>query len=198
MLPSSEWKPSAPAMADLSWLNPTPHAIAVYASQPLSPVAPQHSLPSGRYPLLGPGFHRLDRTSLRLAHSFNHLVGDGEQRRRTGETELSGSPVDDDQLEPGRLHDRQVYGLCAVDDAAGIDTALAIRVPHACSVAHEPPDLDKLTLSKHCRYSVTRRQLGELDPPTRKKGAAADHQSIGSLAQEGGEGLIDLAAGVGV
>src|ERR1700747_2271099 len=55
-------------MSDLSWLNPTPHAIAVYASRPLSPVATQHSLPSGRYPLLGPDFHRLDRTSWRLAH----------------------------------------------------------------------------------------------------------------------------------
>src|SRR6516225_819265 len=62
-------------MSDLSGLNPTPHAIAVYASSPLSPVATQHSLPSGRYSLLGPDFHRLDRTSLRLAHSFDHLVG---------------------------------------------------------------------------------------------------------------------------
>src|SRR5262249_16239159 len=51
-------------MSDLSWLNPTPHAIAVYASQPLSPAATQHSLPSGRYSLLGPDFHRLDRASL--------------------------------------------------------------------------------------------------------------------------------------
>src|SRR6187200_2804321 len=50
-------------MSDLSWLNPTPHAIAVYASQPLSPVVTQHSLPSGRYSLLGPDLHRLDRTS---------------------------------------------------------------------------------------------------------------------------------------
>src|SRR3974390_2615946 len=50
-------------MSHLSWLNPTPHAIAVYASQPLSPVATQHSLPSGRYSVLGPDFHRLDRTS---------------------------------------------------------------------------------------------------------------------------------------
>src|SRR6188472_2035076 len=50
-------------MSDLSWLNPTPHAIAVYASQPLSPVATQHSLPSGRYSLLGPDLHRQDRTS---------------------------------------------------------------------------------------------------------------------------------------
>src|SRR5205085_6465147 len=61
-------------MSDLSWLNPTPHAIAVYASCPLSPVGTQHSLPSGRYALLGPDFHRLDRTSLRLAHLFNHFV----------------------------------------------------------------------------------------------------------------------------
>src|SRR5436853_6138373 len=62
-------------MYDLSWLNPTPHAIAVYASQPLSPVATQHSLPSGRYSLLGPDFHRQDRTSFVLAHLFDHLVG---------------------------------------------------------------------------------------------------------------------------
>src|SRR5215468_175882 len=61
-------------MSDLSWLNPTPHAIAVYASRPLSPGATQHSLPSGRYSLLGPDLHRLDRTSLRLAHSLDHLV----------------------------------------------------------------------------------------------------------------------------
>src|SRR5215475_13818001 len=51
-------------MSDLTRLNPTPHAIAVYASQPPSPVTTQHSLPSGRCPLLGPDFHRLDRTSL--------------------------------------------------------------------------------------------------------------------------------------
>jgi hypothetical protein len=50
-------------MSDLSRLNPTPHAIAVYASQPLSPAATQHSLPSGCYPLPEPDFHRLDRTS---------------------------------------------------------------------------------------------------------------------------------------
>src|SRR5262249_26342001 len=50
-------------MYDLSWLNPTPHAIAVYASRPLSPAVTQHSLSSGRYSLLGPDLHRLDRTS---------------------------------------------------------------------------------------------------------------------------------------
>ena len=32
--------------------------------------------------LLGPDFHRPDRTSLRLAHLFDDLVGNGEQRWR--------------------------------------------------------------------------------------------------------------------
>src|SRR6187200_2287521 len=103
MLPSSERKPSAPAMSDLSWLNPTPHAIAVYASRPLSPGATQHSLPSGRYSLLEPDLHRLDRTSLRLAHSFNHLVGRKQELRRDFQAKGLGRLTVDDELEFGRL-----------------------------------------------------------------------------------------------
>src|SRR5207344_515958 len=89
-------------MYDLSWLNPTPRAIAVYASQPLSPVTTQHSLPSGRYSLLGPDFHRLDRTSLRLAHSFDDLVGAGEQGWRHSDAKCLGALEVDHQLEFGR------------------------------------------------------------------------------------------------
>jgi hypothetical protein len=59
--------------SDLSWLNPTPHAIAVYASRPLSPGLTQHSLPSGRCPLLGRSTGWIAPAC--LAHSFNHLVG---------------------------------------------------------------------------------------------------------------------------
>src|SRR5256886_16007186 len=76
-------KTLGPCDIDLSRLNPTPHAIAVYASSPLSPMATQHSLPSGRYPLLGPDLHRLDRTSLRLAHPFDHLDRRHDQRTST-------------------------------------------------------------------------------------------------------------------
>src|SRR5262249_54192421 len=62
-------------MSDLSWFNPTPHAIAVYASRSLSPVAAQHSLPSGRYSLLGPNFHWLDRASFAWrTHSLQRFV----------------------------------------------------------------------------------------------------------------------------
>src|ERR1700704_3474378 len=108
-------------MSDLSWLNPTPHAIAVYASQPLSPVATQHSLPSRSYPLLGPDLHRLDRTSLRLAHLFDHLVGAGDEHGRDFKADrLRGLKVDD-QLELGRLFDRQVSGFGSFQNSVGQD-----------------------------------------------------------------------------
>src|SRR5207247_1623179 len=124
-------------MSDLSWLNPTPHAIAVYASSPLSPVAMQHSLPSGRYSLLGPDFHRLDRTSLRLAHSFDHLVGEREQLVWNLEAErLSGLEIDD-QLELGWLHHWKIGGLRTLENPTDIDAYLAICVGKIASVAHQ-------------------------------------------------------------
>src|SRR6516162_3397652 len=124
-------------MSDLSWLNPTPHAIAVYASRPLSPVATQHSLPSGGYPLLGPDFHRLDRTSLRLAHSLDHLVGNREQRWRNGEAERLRSLEIDDQFELCRLHHRKVGRFGTLENPADIYAGLAIGVRKVRSIAHQ-------------------------------------------------------------
>src|SRR5262252_8883655 len=69
-------------MSDLSWLNPTPHAIAVYASQPTSPLTTQHSLPSGRYSLLGPDLHRLDRTS--FAWRTHSITSSARSRNDSG------------------------------------------------------------------------------------------------------------------
>jgi len=63
VLPSTDENVSAPAILSLSWLTPTPHIIAVYASPRSSPSAPQHSLPGGRYPLPGPDLHRLELAS---------------------------------------------------------------------------------------------------------------------------------------
>src|SRR5262252_2065716 len=78
-------------MSDLSWLNPTPHAIAVYASQPLSPAATQHSLPSGRYSLLGPDFHRLDRAS--FAWRTHSITSSARSRNDSGTVRPSALAV---------------------------------------------------------------------------------------------------------
>ena len=50
MLPSTVPSVSASAKFFLSWLNPTPHPITVYASHPPSPTTAKHSLPGGALP----------------------------------------------------------------------------------------------------------------------------------------------------
>src|SRR5215510_14191885 len=141
-------------MSDLSWLNPTPHAIAVYASRPLSPVATQHSLPSGRYPLLGPDFHRLDRTSLRLAHSLDRLVGSRKQRRWNRETKRSGSRDVDDELELGRLHHRQIARFLAFENPSNIHAHETIHIRQAVAVCHQTASASEVAQIVDRRYPM--------------------------------------------
>src|SRR3954451_4889789 len=73
MLPSAIATASAPATSRFSWLNPTPHTIAVYASPWSSPSTAQHSLPVGRYPLpVSPAGARQPR----LPHRYSFIVVD--------------------------------------------------------------------------------------------------------------------------
>ena len=51
---------------------------------------------------------------------LDHLVGEREQSVRHVEAEHSGRLNVDDQLEFGRLHNRQVRGFHAFEDPAGI------------------------------------------------------------------------------
>src|SRR5947207_2337985 len=112
-------------MSDLTRLNPTPHAIAVYASQPLSPVATQHSLPSRTLPFTWAGLSPAGSHQLCLAHSLDHLVGTGEQYRRHSNAKCPGGLHIDDQLEMGRLLDRQVGRPGAFQDFVDVHRSLA-------------------------------------------------------------------------
>src|SRR5215471_17582835 len=71
---------------------------------------------AGRYPLLGPVFHRLDRTSLRLAHSLDHLVGTQANDVGHLETERLRRLHVEYYLVFGRLLNRQVRRLLAFEN----------------------------------------------------------------------------------
>jgi hypothetical protein len=65
---------------------------------------------------------------------FDHLVSDGKQARRNGETErLRGREIDD-ELKLGRLHDRKVGRLFALEDTAGVNAGLMKRVGDCVSI----------------------------------------------------------------
>src|SRR5271156_1595958 len=68
MLPSTVPSVSASATFFLSWLNPPPHPITVYASHPPSPTTAQHSLPAALYRLTGSGLSPAGSRQLRLTH----------------------------------------------------------------------------------------------------------------------------------
>src|SRR5215469_12583447 len=165
-------------MSDLSWLNPTPHAIAVYASRPLSPVAAQHSLPSGRYSLLGPDFHRLDRTSLRLAHSFDHLVGAQQDRCRQVDSDCFGSLEVDGHLEFRRLIDRQIPGLCTFKNFGHVISGPAIHQYEIDAVRHQPAGADVMLLNEHCRQVVLDSQLANLGRMRNEEGTRKDEHNL--------------------
>ena len=116
----------------------------------------------------------------------------------TVEAEHPGGLSVDDQLELGRLHDRQVRGLGALEDATGIDADLTIGIRKAGAVAHQPAGFGIFT-RRICRGDrMARRQVGQLDTPAGEKGVAADEEGVGPLARKRCEGRIDLAAGAGV
>jgi hypothetical protein len=75
--------------------------------------------------------------------SFDHLVGEREQRRRNFEAERPGRLHVDDKLEFGRLQDREVGGLRALEDLTGVDADPTKHVQPIGPVAHQPSDLGK-------------------------------------------------------
>jgi hypothetical protein len=75
---------------------------------------------------------------------FDHLVGGGEQLRWYGDAERFWGLEVDDQLERGRLKDRQIGGLCALKDLAGVGTRMAIGAGEARAVADRGARGDEL------------------------------------------------------
>src|SRR5262245_52759121 len=103
------------------------------------PVAQQRSRPDKET-----AYGEVSFLNLPFSTSFDHLVGDGEQLWGHSEAEHRGGLGVDDKLELARLHNRQVRGLLALEDAAGIGAGLAPRLCNVGSVTHQPAGIDKI------------------------------------------------------
>src|SRR5262245_17397008 len=129
---------------------------------------------------------------------FDHLVGAGEQRRWHVQAERLGGAQVDHQLELGRLQDRQLAGLCALEDAAGIDAGLAVRVLDAGAIAHQAPGSGVLAQRIYCRDAVVIGEGDDLLAPVGEQGIGNDEQGVGALLPERSERDVDVPVARGV
>jgi hypothetical protein len=74
---------------------------------------------------------------------LDDLVGAHEERLRQSEAELLGGLQIEDQLEPGRLLDRQVGRLGALENLSGVNARLAIGIREARPIADQAARRDE-------------------------------------------------------
>src|SRR5262245_51704998 len=93
---------------------------------------------------------------------FDHLVGDGEQRRRHGKRKRFRSLEVEHQFKFRGLVHWYVGGLLALEDTTGEVTDYVIRLRKRWSVAHEPANSCELAAVIEGGHSVPRGQRNDL------------------------------------
>jgi hypothetical protein len=142
------------------------------------------------------GNDAIDPNRNSASRSFDHLVGGGEERWRHSEAEHPGSLCVDDQFELRRLHNRQFGRLGALEDAAGIDADLTIRVGQARAVAHQPAGFGIVTQRICSRDRVAHRNsnvTSEASSDIRSQGGGLD--KVGSYQRVLHDAKLDAVAG---
>src|SRR4029077_18851901 len=84
-----------------------------------------------------------------FARLFDNRVGAQQQGRGHVEAKRPGGLEVDYKLELGRLHDRQIGWLLALEYSPSVLANLAIHIRYAAAVAYQPTGLDIFT---HCKY----------------------------------------------
>jgi hypothetical protein len=110
---------------------------------------------------------------------LDHLVGATEDRRRNGEAEGLGCVQIDDQFENGRLLDRQVGGLGALEDRSGINADLSIGRRKARVIADQAAGRGVFTDPIDRRNGMACRQRHDLIAPAIDEWFGGDDERVG-------------------
>jgi hypothetical protein len=135
---------------------------------------------------------------LRLAHLFDHLVGNRKQIGREAKTKQFGSLSVDDEFELGRLNDRQVSRLAPSKNASDVDTGLPVEVRQIDTVARQPTVSHKCAQAKHRRHLVPCHQTGKLDAACDKERIGGYRQCLEALPPDGLESRVNFGICSGV
>src|SRR5215217_7166947 len=114
------------------------------------------------------------------AASFDHFIGALLQPCRDFKAECLRCPEAHDQLELGRLYDRQVARLGALENSASVDTRLAIGIRQAGAVADQAASSNVFAPDVDRRYAVLRGQRDDPIALAVEERLAGDDKSIGS------------------
>src|SRR5262249_6141152 len=106
-----------------------------------------------------------------FVRSPDERVGDVDAER------LCGLEVYD-QFDFGRLLDRQVGGLFALENAAGVDAGYAVCVCGVRSIAKQAAGRGELAILKYCGHGVADGQCGKLFGMAGEKWATADYERV--------------------
>src|SRR5262245_58505193 len=117
-------------------------------------------------------------TAIKGRSLFDDLVGDRENAGRNSEAECLGSLKVHDQLELGRLCDRQVGRLFTLENTPDVNAGHVIGFGPARSIAFETASRHELASLIDRRHALPCRQSHELFGTTIKKLAGSDDERV--------------------
>ena len=116
--------------------------------------------------------HRMRRSKYLLDQFVSaHPQGHGEFK-----AERRGGLQVDDQLDFSNLLDRQVGGLLALEDTAGVDASRMERIRNAASVAYQAASRDELAKMVDRGYCIADSKCCELLKPATEECIGANHE----------------------